>query len=109
MGKIIKTQHTPGPWRIGYYRPADGDEALAVWSESIKEGEKGHPVCLVSTVKKMDERDEANARLIAAAPELLEACKELVHSLEWEVKRSGTTYFGFEAAKAAIKKAEVTL
>jgi hypothetical protein len=47
-----------------------------------------------------------NARLIAAAPGLLEAAKILISSLVWERKRSGITYAGAEILEAAIDKAE---
>jgi hypothetical protein len=50
--------------------------------------------------------DSCNRRLIASAPALLAACKALVASLEWEKNRSGTTYAGYEDARAAIAKAE---
>lgn len=110
MGKIIKTQHTPGPWRV-----ASSDECKDMNSTMAVVTGTQNSIIVVANAWKTDDQipsiasdsqATANARLIAAAPELLEACKELVHSLEWEVKRSGTTYFGFEAAKAAIKKAE---
>lgn len=102
MGKIVIT-HTPGPWKTGFYR-SDGKEQLAVWAESIKEGEKGHPVCLVSPVEKMDERDEANARLIAAAPELIRSLRTCV-----EFIGDGMGSWSFVlAAKAAIAKVEGT-
>jgi hypothetical protein len=38
--------------------------------------------------------------------ELLAAAKTLVASLKWEEGRSGTTYSGYEQAKAAIARAE---
>lgn len=55
-------KHTPGPWNVNDERGIDGniyiEDALGV-------------VAIVT--------DEANARLIAAAPELLEALKVLTH------------------------------
>jgi hypothetical protein len=50
----------------------------------------------------MEPRDyvQANARLIAAAPELLEACKKFVN------KQGVMTWDEYESAKAAIAKAE---
>ena len=54
------------------------------------------------------EEIEANAVLIASAPELLGALKLLVESLTWEENRSGITYAGIEPARAAIAKAEGT-
>jgi len=64
-------KHTPGPWK---------NHGEAVWSEhksvSGKEtrGTRTNHVCAVSSRLKMpDAEREANARLIAAAPDLLVA------------------------------------
>ncbi|MDD3092473.1 MAG: hypothetical protein PHG80_12675 [Methanoregulaceae archaeon] len=110
MGKIAKTQHTPGQWRI-----ASSDECKAMNSTMAVVTDTQSGIIVVANVWKTndkipsidrDPQAAANARLIAAAPELLEACKELVQSLEVEKKRSGIVCFGFEAAKAAILKVE---
>ncbi len=93
MGKIVET-HTPGPWRV---RGTNfGYTNCDVLGPPHPDGGDYAPICRANS--------EANARLIAAAPELLAACKELVQSLEVEEKRSGIVCFGFEAAKAAILK-----
>ena len=64
------TEHTPGPWRVGkhdglYYvdtvKPRDGEAFL------------GKRIALCKD-------HEANARLIAGAPELLEALRDYVRS-----------------------------
>jgi len=64
--------HTPGPWRVGpvddtVVTDADGKEVAAI------DGDYNSP----------DEwpRMEANARLIAAAPEMLSALKRLVNPI----------------------------
>ena len=64
------SEFTPGPWK------RSDSSACIVDSES---GE----ICQVDLYHEF-ERDvrEANARLIAAAPELLEACKQLVAFIE---------------------------
>ena len=49
--------------------------------------------------------DEARARW-ESQPDLLAAMRILVASLNWEEKRSGTTYNGWEEARAALAKAE---
>jgi hypothetical protein len=52
---------------------------------------------------------KANAEFIVLAcnahADLLAALEMLVASLEWEEKRSGITYNGFDSARAAIAKA----
>jgi len=58
------SEHTPGPWTVdvsdGWIRTVDPVEGLAVC--------RMRPTCVTSTW-------EANARLIAAAPDLLDAAK----------------------------------
>lgn len=59
-------KHTQGPWRSSISK----NNRLQI------SGDNGRQVCIVWR----DEYSEANARLIAAAPELLEALKEVT---EW--------------------------
>ena len=63
--------HTPGPWRIEGTR--DSDEFWVVKNEG--------PVCEISQTFGYPDADEANARLIAAAPDLLAALTRLHHAL----------------------------
>ena len=58
------------------------------------------PEHLVASVRLTRSECQANARLIAAAPELLEALKGLLNSDDWE-RRDACA-----AARAAIAKAE---
>lgn len=59
-------QHTPGPWKVWNDR---------VWTNESLEDMK--QICSISGNR--GDRD-ANARLIASAPELLEACKQVLSS-----------------------------
>ena len=81
----MTTRHTPGPWYcIGgaVYRENDATAPIAYMCRDERASEAGiYPV----------ERD-CNARLIAAAPELLAACREALIELkdamphdEWEL------------------------
>jgi hypothetical protein len=65
------SKHTPGPWTSGHH----GNVALWVGPSHL-----AHPVALVPWDSHAEARDEArdNARLIAAAPDLLEALKEIL-------------------------------
>jgi len=67
----MKQQHTPGPWKCSQYlgHPA--------WSVHMDAGDRGRGSTIVDGVAGIDlEQRLANARLIAAAPDLLEAlCK----------------------------------
>ncbi len=57
----MSAKHTPGPWRVfGYDIGTSPDETLAV-------------VCAMD-----DNTDDANACLIAAAPDLLAACQAVL-------------------------------
>ena len=81
--------HTPGPWMIGErHRLPDTDTGeqwgytlTAVGSTTIEQvlGATFH----VATVgaNPGDAECEANARLIAAAPDLLAACKAIAHDI----------------------------
>lgn len=77
--------HTPGPWKAEYSDPAEGAD---VWW--ICAGEGNSEKELGSFVGGYPhDRHEANARLAAAAPELLEALKDLPNILaeihrEWD-------------------------
>jgi len=90
-----KVSHTPGPWKIRYGSGID----MKIMSEHGKICEfRGYS----HSVELMDENEEeerANAKLVAAAPELLEALKMCLPVVS---EFSSKAYF---AAKEAIKKA----
>lgn len=65
------TKHTPGPWR---YRQIT---ALSVYAFYIIDGDAS----LVAEVAMQSEAEEANARLIAAAPELADALEAALDAL----------------------------
>lgn len=65
------TKHTPGPWRIEY---SDSGNILVEFDYYDEHGNRhSGNVCLVDAMR--GPRNVANAHLIAAAPELLEALK----------------------------------
>lgn len=72
--------HTPGPW----HRGSDfNDNRFVIFSETGRMRlEPGQGTVLYSIAKVVDcfseDEDEANARLIAAAPELYDSLKELL-------------------------------
>ena len=75
--------HTPGPWAI-----VDRDDALVIQTESPSKTKYGASryACL-SGFDRHDEKQyaeaKANARLIAAAPDLLEVLQELSDSAKY--------------------------
>ncbi len=92
-----KAQHTPGPWVV------NGEARYAGFNVVDKTGRS--VAAFPSNSKRPDDERNANAHLIAAAPELLAA----LEGLEWAV--SGLAYVQEEysdqvaAAQAAIAKA----
>jgi len=66
--------HTPGPWHCGR---GNGEGAIFANNGKRLTIENGlhslHPICHVQNT--FGKEDQANARLIASAPELLEQCK----------------------------------
>ena len=106
--------HTPGPWGLAQYAkgaalpiPFIEHKTIAVFSDGARQGD----VAYMQHGLWGDDQALANARLIAAAPELLEALQELV--AEWDARhaaedhRSGYTLdtAGIAMARAAIAKA----
>lgn len=71
--------HTPGPWPMAY----TGDGKRIVIGEGLVEGPNGYEVAEVYSDDCPPEIAEANARLIAAAPEMLEALYQYVSDLRY--------------------------
>jgi hypothetical protein len=110
-----KVSHTPGPWKFAKYGYHE-----QIWSDKVVNGDQKH-ICNVFTscvpglngheigrFSRID-RDEqlANAKLIAAAPELLRSCMQLLqcridHLEEWG---NPDDWYEVVLAKEAIRKA----
>ena len=67
----MNTKHTPGPWRE---RAMPGRKTTA-WIS----GGDGNLITEISGARRLPEENAANAALIAAAPEMLAALKNLVN------------------------------
>lgn len=67
-------KHTAGVWVIGYGQTHELGEVFGVGIETEPDWT---PICILSLSEATNETDEVNARLIAAAPELLEALQNL--------------------------------
>lgn len=101
----MKAKHTPGPWAITR-RWADGKRIIVEGNQEDWFRLEAHVVC--------DDCDtdtaEANARLIAAAPDLLEACKAMLrtHGVHGPCTHHNcdSCEMAYDKAKAAIAKAE---
>jgi hypothetical protein len=97
------SQHTPGPWKtlnrgtnrlVDIVQGSDASNGLAkVWlNEYRKRG---------ATPERL-----ANARLIAAAPELLEALERILTTHDDSCQGAECGIAGIDAARAAIAKAK---
>lgn len=93
------SKHTPGPWSGPYYDNHPGDRGW--WVHNGLEGQDEYAVAVTFTGNP---NQEADARLIAAAPDLLEACKLLMEYSGIIEERDGN--WATEKARAAIAKAE---
>ena len=98
----MTTQHTPGPWAVddtGYRAPGNGLCVMA-WPECVAVVGANNPHL----------PQDANAHLIAAAPDLLEALKEIAadyadrFDLDDPSTNPGIKYT-IKQARAAITKA----
>ena len=76
-----KTKHTQGPWHLG---TGNGEGSIFTDAETrMRITDKGttlYPICKVTDGWNKEE-DEANARLIASSPKLLEALKDVTEQL----------------------------
>lgn len=95
MSKNNKTpKHTPGPWDC-----RDGGVIVGGPFKEWARGSAQSQVALVTLYDVYSDERDANARLIAAAPEMLEALKRVVAVADRRTVE-------FDAARSAIAKAE---
>lgn len=85
------SKHTPGPWVKG------------VMSDYVAKSASGEIIAELPCSKASSEERAANARLIAAAPDLLGALKRAMNELAQCTQGDGCNYC---LARAAIAKAE---
>lgn len=96
------SDHTPGPWTFGMSKPEYGD--------CIPIDRKGRWMSLavvnLGPTKTTREEGEANARLIMAAPELLDAAFEALATLSIIAPGDQRKMKALSVLSAAIKKVE---
>ena len=83
-------EHTPGPWEVV---PGLDDKARVFYVRTID-----NDLHYIAQIGRFGENAPANARLIAAAPDLLAALETAV--------ASGKSWHGISSARAAIAKAK---
>ncbi len=88
-------KHTPGPWRL------DGPHVVGDNEHSAK-------VRVAKVAYTNTNVGKANARLIAAAPDLLEAARWAATQLGYKHRTNHNTEYcdGIDALRAAIARAE---
>jgi len=96
-----KDEHTPGPWEVGI-TPSD-DRRIALVLKGTDMRESGAVYSDVHATRDQIKKQEpaANARLIAAAPDLLAACEKMVQA----VPPDGEALRASHSAERAIAKA----
>ncbi len=112
MATETTTKHTPGPWAVCTWA---SHMPLSGWPSEVcaDDGEgDGTTICMFYKVDLYDfdrAAVEANARLIAAAPDLLAACEAALDELEYfhEPQMTGTSGI-IRDLRAAIAKARGT-
>ncbi|WP_312212375.1 hypothetical protein [Pseudescherichia sp.] len=94
-----KFEGTPGPWEVaGLCCDAVGTEFDSVWYKAICHRPE-------RTGGKLTDEYNANMRLIAAAPELLEALQSLFIATLYGVRNSSAMNSALEKSQDAINKA----
>ena len=86
----MENKHTPGPWHV-----------INEWNVSGPEYEVANGSIMV----RDDDESAANARIIAAAPDLLEALEMALNFIANTESEMGETLQSGDAARAAIAKA----
>lgn len=104
----MKTPFTPGPWE--WYGPTRYEGLTFTHEAHVGPGD-GNDSCgpIAAVSGDDDEQAVANARLIAAAPDLLAACERLLACLDsldgYDYSISPDTDAASAAAAAAVRKA----
>lgn len=95
---MSSSQHTPGPWHVQGFDAGDHEGRRVCAHVQFSP-----PSTKTVSVTIVQDTSKANAHLIAAAPELLEACKRLIAAMhQLDKGHHGDVAF----AEAALAKAQ---
>jgi hypothetical protein len=106
------SKHTPGPW---YAEPINDEEDVfcAIFGPSVLNAAEEVEIAVLRASDPQpghsayrDNEGQANARLIAAAPDLLAACRHAMNVGEIKYKTCALSSYSHDILKAAIAKAE---
>ena len=103
--KTKNAQHTKGPWEVVYndayvITHPTGDRTYRYVATTDSQADSSKPIQLEDK-----QEDESNARLIAAAPDLLSACREALDYLG-RIDEGSEGCELRDSLRAAIAKAE---
>ena len=105
---MTSRKHTPGPWYVGTEFNDQGRHIYAAQKVRHEDGDEWHPLIACTDDDERLVDWQANAVLIAAAPDLLEVLQRVVRLIE--IEDAHLANFGeVEAARAAINKATATI
>ena len=99
------SKHTPGPWYIGKDFSDQGRHIYAAQKVRHEDGDEWHPLIATTDDDERLVNWQANARLIAAAPDLLEALKKFAFKHRKTYGLDGAWDEEITMAEAAIAKA----
>lgn len=75
----METKHTKGEWKVEVLKFGFPSSTVLTYGVSVDEGD---PICGLASKRSNPKEAEANAKLIAAAPELLDALKDVLTVFE---------------------------
>jgi len=99
----MTTQDQRGKWTASASGADSGNFTETIYLNG--DSRTGYITITMPAIEQNYEVIKANAALIAAAPELLESCKMLIHAVEHEMEPHGRIVDGIINARAAIAKA----
>lgn len=96
-------KHSPGPWKLQAWEALDQDGAIEACGSQVVDANG----CMIAacTIEGSTEMEEADARLIAAAPDLLEALKLIAAEAAEGAGSIGPAGWMGAIARVAIAKA----
>ncbi len=98
------SKHTPGPWKLAQDGGAGNRTRLVILGpRTLARGELAQ---IGDKWRAPDDEDRANARLIAAAPALLEALRGVANYIRILEREGYITDDDVKAVRAAIAQAE---
>lgn len=104
----MSTQHTPGPWYVGTEFSDQGRHIYAEKKVKDSDGDEWNPLIACTDDDERMVNWQANAQLIAAAPDLLEALRVCEGNISSLLASNHPKIYGewLAVVRAAIAKAE---